>query len=116
MVSLLSPTPSPTTNASGATASRRALIQMLPRRGILIVIGAVLAAGVVWLVFAHPLMTFLTLVGLIVLPNKYYAWQHKKRIALIDSQVPDMLVCALVAWMLKNVEIVWLLLAGSGAF
>jgi tight adherence protein B len=78
-------------DVSGVAAPRRALIQMLPRRGVLIVIGAVLAAGVVWLVTAHPLMTFLTLVGLIVLPNKYYAWQHKKRVALIDSQVPDML-------------------------
>jgi tight adherence protein B len=67
---------------------------MLPNRNVLTVIIAVLAAGVVWLVFAHPLMCFLTLVGLIVLPTKYYAWQHKKRVELIDSQVPDMLAMA----------------------
>jgi tight adherence protein B len=78
----------------GKSAPRRALIQMLPGRKVLTVIGAALAAGIVWLVFAHPLMTFLTLVGLVVLPNKYYAWQHKKRVALIDSQVPDMLAMA----------------------
>ncbi|MCL2590965.1 MAG: type II secretion system F family protein, partial [Betaproteobacteria bacterium] len=85
--------PSPT-DANGAPAPRKALIEMLPRRGVLIVIGAVLAAAAVWFVTAKPLMCFVTLVGLIVLPNKYYAWQHKKRIALIDSQVPDMLAMA----------------------
>ncbi|MDR2001304.1 MAG: type II secretion system F family protein [Zoogloeaceae bacterium] len=79
-------------NVSPSSAgSRKALVQMLPGRGVLTVIGAVAVALTVWLVFAHPLMTFLTLVGLIVLPNKYYAWRHKRRVALIDSQVPDML-------------------------
>lgn len=81
-------------NSTGGAASRKALVQMLPHRGVLIVIGAVLATGAVWLITAHPLMSFLTLVGLIVLPNKYYAWLHKKRVALIDSQVPDMLAMA----------------------
>jgi len=83
--------PSAETNVTRGTTPRRALIQMLPRRGVLIVIGAMGAAATVWVVTAHPLMSFLTLVGLAVLPNKYYAWQHKKRIDLIDSQVPDML-------------------------
>lgn len=78
----------------GETASRKALIGLLPGRKALIVFGAALAAGTVWLSTAHPLMSFLTLAGLIVLPNKYYAWQHKKRVTLIDSQVPDMLAMA----------------------
>jgi tight adherence protein B len=84
--------PEPTDNIpANQEISRRALIQLLPRRDVLIVIGAVLVAGVVWVLFAHPLMTFLTLAGLTVLPNKYYAWRHQQRMALIDSQVPDML-------------------------
>jgi tight adherence protein B len=73
---------------------KRALMQMLPDRKVLIVIGAVLAALTVWLVTAHPLMCFLTLAGLIFIPNKVYAHLHQKRIALIDGQVPDMLAMA----------------------
>jgi len=79
------------TNNSGEPDMRRALIELLPRRSVLIVIGASLSAFTVWLVTAHPLMCFLTLVGLIFFPNKFYAWRHKKRVELIDSQVPDML-------------------------
>jgi tight adherence protein B len=74
--------------------NKRALMQMLPDRRVLIVIGAILAALTVWLVTAHPLMCFLTLVGLILIPNKIYAHLHQKRIALIDGQVPDMLAMA----------------------
>jgi tight adherence protein B len=85
--------PAPAVEADVQT-SRKALIQMLPRRGVLIVIGAALAALTVWLVTAHPLLSFVTLVGLTFLPNKYYAWRHKKRVTLIDSQVPDMLAMA----------------------
>ena len=84
--------------AEGATektvSSRRALIQMLPGRKVLIVIAALLATLIVWLVTAHPLMSFVTCVGLIFFPNKYYEYLYKKRIALIDSQVPDMLSMA----------------------
>ena len=77
-----------------SVTSRHALVHMLPNRKVLIAIGAVLAALTVWLVTAHPLMSFLTLTGLIVIPNKIYAHLHKKRIALIDGQVPDMLAMA----------------------
>jgi tight adherence protein B len=76
---------------SGGPDMRRALIELLLRRSELIAMGASMSALAVWLIFAHPLMSFLTLVGLIFFPNKYYAWRHKKRIELIDSQVPDML-------------------------
>ena len=75
-------------------SSRRALIQMLPGRKVLIVIAALLATLIVWLVTEHPLMSFVTCVGLIFFPNKYYEHLYKKRIALIDSQVPDMLSMA----------------------
>jgi tight adherence protein B len=78
----------------GLPRPKRALMQMLPDRKVLIVIGAALAALTVWLVTARPLMCFLTLAGLILIPNKVYAYLHKKRIALIDSQVPDMLTMA----------------------
>ncbi|MDR0634597.1 MAG: type II secretion system F family protein [Azoarcus sp.] len=77
-----------------AGISRKALIEMLPDRRILIVMGAVSCAGFVWLLTTHPLMCFLTLVGLIVIPNKAYEILHKRRLALIDSQVPDMLAMA----------------------
>jgi len=77
-----------------ALGPRRALIQLLPRRSVLIAIGAAMSAAVVWFVTRHPLMSFLTLVGLTFFPNKYYEWRHKKRVALIDSQVPDMLAMA----------------------
>jgi len=78
----------------GALDTRRALIQLLPRRSVLIFIGAVCSTLAVWLITAHPLMSFLTLVGLTFFPNKYYAWRHKKRVDLVDSQVPDMLAMA----------------------
>jgi tight adherence protein B len=74
-----------------STGPKLALVQMLPGRKVLTVIGAVLAALIVWVVTAHPLICFLTLAGVIVIPNKIYAHLYKKRIALIDSQVPDML-------------------------
>jgi tight adherence protein B len=74
--------------------NKPALMQMLPDRRVLIILGAVLAALIVWLITAHPLMCFLTLAGLILIPNKIYAHLRQKRIALIDSQVPDMLVMA----------------------
>ncbi|MDR2452741.1 MAG: type II secretion system F family protein [Candidatus Accumulibacter sp.] len=73
---------------------KRALVQMLPGRRVLIVLGAAAAAGIVWIVTEHPLMCFLTLTGLIVIPNKIYAHLYRKRIALIDGQVPDMLAMA----------------------
>jgi tight adherence protein B len=72
----------------------KALIQLLPNRKVLTAIGAALAALIVWFVFAHPLMCFLTLAGLIIIPNKFYEHLRKKRVALIDSQVPDMLAMA----------------------
>jgi len=81
-------------NDTGVPDTRRALIELLPRRSILIFLGASLSAFTVWLITSHPLLCFLTLVGLIVFPNKYYAWRHKKRVDLIDSQVPDMLAMA----------------------
>jgi tight adherence protein B len=71
-----------------------ALVQMLPDRRVLIVIGAALSALIVWIVTGHPLMCFLTLAGLIVIPGRIYAHLNEKRIALIDSQVPDMLAMA----------------------
>lgn len=73
---------------------KRALVQMLPGRKALIVLGALAAAAIVWIVTAHPLLCFLTGLGLIVIPNEIYAHLYKKRIALIDSQVPDMLAMA----------------------
>ncbi|MDR2689910.1 MAG: type II secretion system F family protein [Azoarcus sp.] len=76
------------------TGPKLALVQMLPGRKVLTVIGAVTAALIVWIVTAHPLMCFLTLAGLIIIPNKIYTYLYNKRIALIDSQVPDMLVMA----------------------
>jgi len=85
--------PASTTNP-GVPDTRRALIALLPRRSILIFLGASLSAFTVWLITSHPLLCFLTLVGLIVFPNKYYAWRHKQRVDLIDSQVPDMLAMA----------------------
>ncbi|MDR2452002.1 MAG: type II secretion system F family protein [Candidatus Accumulibacter sp.] len=86
---------SPASEAPGKTgASRKALIELLPDRRILIVIGAVSGAGLVWALTAHPLMCFLTLVGLAVIPNKIYTYLRQRRIALIDSQVPDMLAMA----------------------
>jgi tight adherence protein B len=71
-----------------------ALVQMLPDRRVLIVIGAAFAALIVWIVTGHPLMCFLTLAGLIIVPGKFYAYLDQKRIALIDGQVPDMLAMA----------------------
>jgi tight adherence protein B len=85
---------SPAGEANEAARPRRALVQMLPGRQTLTVLGATLAALIVWLVTAHPLMCFLTLTALIVVPNKIYAHLRKKRLALIDSQVPDMLAMA----------------------
>jgi len=76
---------------SGVPDTRRALIQLLPRRSIRIFILAVVSAIGIWMLTRHPLMSFVTLVGLTFLPNKYYAWRHKKRMDLIDSQVPDIL-------------------------
>ena len=73
---------------------KRALMQMLPNRQVLTVIGAALAALAAWIITEHPLVCFLTLAGLIVIPNKIYAHLHQKRIALIDGQVPDMLAMA----------------------
>ncbi|MDR2788801.1 MAG: type II secretion system F family protein [Candidatus Accumulibacter sp.] len=70
---------------------KRALVQMLPGREVLIVIGAAISSLIVWLVTAHPLMCFLTLAGLIVIPSKIYAHLYQRRVALIDGQVPDML-------------------------
>ena len=80
--------------ASKPAGPKLALLQRLPGRKALIVLGALLSTLIVWLVTAHPLMCFLTLVGLIVIPNKIYAHLYKKRIALIDSQVPDLLAMA----------------------
>jgi tight adherence protein B len=71
-----------------------ALVQRLPDRRVLIVIGAAISALVVWIVTGHPLMCFLTLAGLIVVPSRIYAHLHEKRVALIDAQVPDMLAMA----------------------
>jgi len=79
------------TDAKGVQMPRKALIELVPRRGVLIFLGAVLVSIVVWFVTQRPLLCFVALVGLITLPNKYFAWRHKKRIELIDSQVPDML-------------------------
>ena len=70
---------------------KRALMQMLPERKILILIGASLAALIVWILTEHPLLCFLVLAGLILIPNKIYAHLYQKRITLIDGQVPDML-------------------------
>jgi tight adherence protein B len=85
---------SPDGAGKAKTGPKLALMQMLPGRRVLIVLGAVLAAGIVWLVTEHPLMCFLTLVGLVVIPNKIYAHLYRKRIELIDGQVPDMLAMA----------------------
>jgi tight adherence protein B len=86
-----------TTSSSGPegiAGAPKALVEMLPNRKVLIFMGAVIAAGIVWLLTAHPLFCFLTLLGLIVIPNKVYAYLYKKRVMLIDSQVPDMLAMA----------------------
>jgi tight adherence protein B len=87
---------SPAVQTPGAKTgiSRKALVEMLPDRRILIALGAVSCAGAVWLLTTHPLMCFLTLAGLIIIPNKVYEILRKRRLALIDGQVPDMLAMA----------------------
>jgi len=92
LVASLMPASASTTGTSQTT--RKALIQMMPERKVLIPVGAALVAMTVWFVTERPLISFLTLVGLIVFPNKYYAWLHKKRMEILDSQVPDMLAMA----------------------
>ena len=94
LVASLMPASNPTDATGKPTVSRKALIQMLPNRGVMTVIGAILVAGSVWFVTGDSLMSFIALVILIVGPNKYYAHLRKKRLALLDGQLPDMLQMA----------------------
>jgi len=90
----LLPASEPADATDAPQVSRKALIQLLPNRATMTVIGAILAAGVVWFVTRDSLLCFVALVGLIVGPNKYYAWMHKKRLTLLDGQLPDILQMA----------------------
>jgi tight adherence protein B len=70
---------------------RTALLPSLPNKNVLIVIFAIMLTATVWLVIEHPLAIFLSAVGGVVIPNRIYLYLHKKKLALMDSQVPDML-------------------------
>jgi tight adherence protein B len=70
---------------------RTAILPSLPSKNVLIVIFAVFLATAMWLVAVHPLLCFLAALGGIVVPNKIYGFLSKRRAALIDSQVPDIL-------------------------
>jgi tight adherence protein B len=75
---------------TGARA-RKALIQFLPRRTVLTVIAAALVAAILWGITDNPLMGIAALVACVALPHWYYKRSFAKRIALLDSQVPDLL-------------------------
>jgi tight adherence protein B len=70
---------------------RTAVLPSLPNKNVLVVIFAVLLTASLWLIAAHPLVCFLAAVGGVVIPNKIYGFLSKKKAALIDSQVPDIL-------------------------
>ncbi|GHU11088.1 membrane protein [Betaproteobacteria bacterium] len=70
---------------------RTAILPSLPDKNVLIVLFAVLLTVTLWLIAAHPLVCFLAAVGGVVIPNKIYGYLRKKRAAVIDSQVPDIL-------------------------